>query len=141
MIGRCLQLGVVAGRLHVLSLNGHRREMPFPGHRFVLGRWAGIDPAVAAVVADSIDGGGVVDDGCVVNVVNVGDVDIGHRAIVEIAPVIPTSAFETFSEVAEAINDPAVESDMRAPIATIKNKPTIGPSPIRRGPEQPHFRS
>jgi hypothetical protein len=41
-----------AGSLHMLSLNGYRRNMFLMRHRLFLRCWAPVDPPVSAVVTD-----------------------------------------------------------------------------------------
>jgi hypothetical protein len=47
-------------------------------HGLLLRRGTSADSTVAAVVADAVNGGAVVDYGCVVDVMNVGDVHVTH---------------------------------------------------------------
>jgi hypothetical protein len=95
--------------------------------------------AVAAVEANTGDGSVVYS--CLVNVVNLGDIDVGHRTIVKKVVVVPTSAFEAMTKVTEAIVDPAVETYLRTPIAIIENISAVPPTPITRGPKKTNFRS
>src|SRR5580698_3379383 len=98
---------------------------------------AGVDPASAAVIAHIVDGG-IVDDGLVVNVGNVGFADVIHREVVAEGSIVPISAFIADTTVAEAIVDATVEADMRAPVAAIPGEGAAAPSPITGGPEQAH---
>ena len=139
LVHRSPQLSVSAGSLHMLRLSGHRRHVSLMRRRFLLRRWAPVDPPVAAVVADAVHG--VVDHRCVVNVVNLGDVDVGHRAVIKEPSVVPTSTFEALAEVTEAVINPAVETYLRTPVALMEEKSVAFPSPIARGPEKANFRS
>src|SRR6266851_573768 len=105
----------------MLSLNGYRRNMFLMYHRLFLRRWTPVDPAVAAVVADAVHRR-VVDHGGVVNVVNVGDVHVVHRTVVEKLSVLPTSALIAVTKVSIAVTDPAIETYLRTPVALIENK-------------------
>src|SRR5208283_978778 len=96
---------------------------------------AGRDAAFAAVVADSIHRS-VMDNGRVVDIMNIGDVHIGDRAVVEKMSVVPTPTFESYPEISEAVGDTAIEADMRTPVSVIEDKPTIAPSPVARSPEK-----
>src|SRR5580704_9730159 len=99
--------------------------------------WPGRDSSVATVVADA--GDAAVDDRCVVNVVNDGDVYIRHRAIVKEMSIVPASTFKPVSEVAEPIVDAAVKANVRAPKTIVKNKGAVIPSPIGRSPQVTGF--
>ena len=126
-------------RLHVLSLSAYWRDVSLTLRSLFLPRRTRIDTTVAAVVADAIHGP-VVDHGRVVNVAYVGHVHIVHRAIVEKTVVVPPPAFISIAEVAEAIIDPAIETDSRTPIAFMEQKSVAAPAPITRGPEETGFR-
>src|ERR1700682_6224679 len=108
---------VPAGGLLMSRLGGGCRSVTlvrgclFPGAR------AGSDSPRTAVVADTIHG--VVDHGLVVNIVNVRDVHIVHRAVVIEGTVIPISALIAAAAVAKAVVDAPVEADMRTPVADI----------------------
>src|SRR5580698_3153714 len=122
--------------MNVLSLRSGRRSMVFARGRFFGCRGAGAQTSAAPVIADAIDGR-VVDDGLVIHI---GDVniaaDIGHRAVVAKDSIVPASAFESGSAVTEAIVDAAIEADLWAPIAFIKDERTAAPTPVTGGPEQ-----
>src|SRR5712692_4093488 len=107
-------LRVGSGRLRVLNLNRDRRNMSLMRRSLLLRCRTRVDSAVAAVEADARLR--VVDHRLVVNVVNDRDVHVVHRLVVEEAIVVPTSAFVTFTKIAEAIVDPAIETDYRTPI-------------------------
>src|SRR5271157_4409178 len=101
---------------------------------FPCGR-AGADSTSSAVVTHMIERG-VVDDGLVVNIVNIRDVYVIHRAVVVETAVIPISALIADATVAEAIVDAAVKADIGAPIAFIPGKGVAAPTPITRRPEK-----
>src|SRR5271166_201956 len=103
-------------------------------------RRASVNPAVPAVVADVVVRG-VVDDGLVVNIVNIRDVYVIHRAVVVETAVIPISALIADATVAEAIVDAAVKADIRAPVAFIPGKGVAAPTPITRRPEKANLGS
>ena len=73
-------LTVPRSLLLMLQLRGHRWNALLT-QRCLLGRRGTASDAARAVIADAIDGG-VVDDGAVVNIVNVGDVDVVHGTVV-----------------------------------------------------------
>ena len=98
-----------------------------------------IDSASAAVVAHTTDI--VVNDGLVVNVVNVGNVDIVHRAVVVESPVIPVSAFIPDAAVSKTIIDAAVEANVLTPVAVVPQVSVIVPTPVPGGPEIAGFGS
>jgi hypothetical protein len=84
---------------------------------------------------------GVVDYGLVVNIVNVRDVHVIHRAVVVENSVIPISASIADTTIAEAVVDATVEADMRTPVAIIPGVGVAAPTPITRGPEEANFGS
>src|SRR5208283_4825123 len=87
-----------------------------------------VNSTLAAVVTDMVHCG-VVDYGLVVNIVNVRDVHVVHRAVVVEGPVIPISAFIADTTIAEAVVDATVEADMRTPVAFIPREGTPAPAP------------
>src|SRR5579871_3847207 len=119
----------------MLHLSGHRRNVPLLRYRLLLRCWTHIDAAVAAVVADAVDRRAI-DHRRVVHVVNVGDVHVVHRTVVVKLPVLPPSALVAIPEVAIAVTDASVETDLLTPIAVVKDKPISAPTPVRRSPEQ-----
>ena len=103
-------------------------------------RRASANPAVSAVIADVVVRS-VVDDGLVVDIVNIRDVHVIHRAVVVEAAVVPISALIADATVAEAVVDAAVEADIRTPVAFIPGKGVAAPTPIARRPEKANFGS
>jgi hypothetical protein len=110
-------------------------------HRsFLLRRGSGIHSAVASVITHPSHRRRVVDDGLVVDVVDNGDVHISYSAVVQEPVTLPTPAFEAFSEITEAVNDAAIEADMRTPVPVIKHKSAVDPCPVRGRPEKANLR-
>src|SRR6266436_8815251 len=103
----------------MLSLIRYRREMSLTSEGLLLARWTRADATVSAVVADAIHGGAV-DHGGVVNIVNGGDIHIGHGAVVEEPAAFPASTVVAVAEVSEAVVDAAVETDLWTPITFIE---------------------
>jgi hypothetical protein len=90
-----------------------------------------IDSPWAAVVAYVIDRGVIDDHRLVVHVPDVGDVShVIHRSVVEEALIIPITALITRTNIAEAVVNATVKSNMRAPISLVKYIDAISPSPI-----------
>ena len=83
--------------------------------------------AVAAIEANT--GYGSVVYSCLVNVVNLGDINVVHRTIVKKVVVVPTSTFEAVTKVTETIVNPAIEANLRTPIAIIENISAVLPIP------------
>ncbi len=106
----------------------------------ILSRWSGGDSTCAAVVADAVYCR-IVDHRGVVCVVNVGDVHVIHRTVVFELSVIPATSFIALTAVAEAIIDPAIEADVRTPVAFIEGKGAAVPTPVTGGPEITGLRS
>ena len=117
----------------MLSLIRYRREMSLTSESFLLARGTRGDSTVPAVVAGAIYCG-LVNHGGVVNIVNVGNVYIVYRAVVEKSVAFPASALIAIAEVSVAVIDAAVETDLRAPVAVIENISAAAVSPIARGP-------
>src|SRR5208337_5302395 len=137
-IRRRTLLRVGPGRLRMLNLSRYRRDMSItPRSLFLRGR-AHIDSTVAAVVADMVLV--VVSHVGVVNIVDVRNVHVAHGPVVEKVSVIPTPAFKTRTEIAEAVIDPAVEAYLGTPIAVIENKSVAAPTPIGWSPQETDFR-
>ena len=128
---------VGTGSLHMLGLQGRLLPVLLVCRcLFCLGR-AGSNPAGTAVVADMVHGS-VVDYRLVVNIVNVRDVDVIHRAVVVEGSVIPIAALIADTAIAVPVVDATVETDLRTPVATIPSVGISAPTPITRGPEQAH---
>src|SRR5579864_1005136 len=125
----------------MLNLRLHWGKMPLMCRTFLLRRRAGVHPAISAVVTDAVDRRAVVDDGRVVDVMNHRDIHVGDGTVVEEVSMVPASAFETFSEIAEAVVDPAIEADQWAPITVVENEPSVAPRPVWRSPEEARFGS
>ncbi len=90
------------------------------------------DSAVAAAEADM--GVVVVDDRLVVDIGDIGDVDVGHAPIVEKPVALPISTEETYTGVAKAIIDAAIKADVGSPVAVIPRIQAVIPTPIARSP-------
>src|SRR5262249_2717681 len=94
-----------------------------------------VDAARSAVVADVVDGG-VVDHRLTVDVTDVGIADVIDGTVVIELVVAPVATFIAMSEVAEAVDDTAVETDLRAPVAGVPDIGVIGEAPVARRPYQ-----
>src|SRR5271165_4542497 len=100
---------------------------------FPAGR-AGVCSTSATVIADVVVGC-VVDHGLVVDIVNVRDVHVVHRAVVVEAAVPPISPLIADTSVAVAVVDSAVEAYMLAPVTAIPGVGAAAPPPVARRPE------
>src|SRR5580693_6383501 len=118
----------------MLSLGRYRRHMSVTSRCLFLSCWARLDPAVATVVAHAIDGR--VLHRSVVNVVDVGDVYIRHRAVIEEVSIVPASSRKADAEVTEPIIDSAIKTHLRTPIAFVEDKCTTAPAPPPRRPQE-----
>src|ERR1700760_821621 len=83
LVGGGAELRVCARCLEVLHLSGNGRDVPLAVSRFFFCVGTRLDAAVASVITDTVDDGGVANDGGVVGVVNVRDVDVIDGAVVE----------------------------------------------------------
>jgi len=99
------------------------------------GGWLRGGAAGTAIEAGAIDGSVVVDDRGVVSVMNNGGVHVSDRGVVVIDASAPFATDEADTAVAEAVVDAAVETDVRSPIAGVKEVRSATPAPIAGGPE------
>lgn len=88
-------------------------------YSLLLRRWARTDPTIAAVVADAVNRGGIVDHRGVVNIVNIGDVHVAHRAVVEKLSALPSPALIAVTKISVAVTDAAVETYLLTPVAVV----------------------
>ena len=88
----------------------------------------------AAVITDVIVGG-VVDYGLVVDIVNVRDVHVIHRAVVVEGAVSPISALIADTTITKAVVDATVEPNLSSPVAAIPSIGIVTPTPVTRRPE------
>ena len=139
MVHGCQKRVVGAGSLHMLGLHRGCRGVLLVGRSLFLSSRAGGNSTSAAVIADMVHRGDV-DYGFVVNIVNVRDVHIIHRGVVEEGAVIPISASVTDTAIAEAVVDAAIEADLRAPVAAIPGECIAAPAPVAGSPEQASLR-
>src|SRR5580692_6801323 len=130
---RCALFRVGASGLDMFILSSHRRNTPLVRETFFLCRRTPVNAATAAVVADP--GLVVVDDRRVVHIVNVGDVHVVDRTVVEEVSVLPASAFITIAKISVTVTDSAVEADVQSPVAFIEGIAVAGPAPISGRPE------
>ena len=120
-------LTILRSLLLMLQLRGHRRNALLPQRR-LLGCRGAASNATRAVITDAVDGR-VVDDGAVVNIVNVGDVDVVYgTVVVELVPV-PVAALITQAGVSEPIVNAAVVANVVSPIAVVISVDTDAETP------------
>src|SRR5271169_4869011 len=118
----------------MLRLCRHRWHVTLAGCGLFRGRGTGSDSALAAVIADTVNRC-VIDHRRVVNIVNVGDVDVVHRTVVIDLAVVPASAFVAMAEISVTVSDAAIEANLRPPIALMEKESVATPAPVRRSPE------
>ncbi len=97
----------------------------------------GSGSAIAAVEAGAA-GSHVVDDGPAVDIGDIRRAYVTHCGVIIKESIAPVSAQITDAKVAEAIVNPAVETDHRAPIAGIPHVHALLPCPVPRSPERAH---
>ena len=107
------------------------------GEGLLFGSWSRADSAAAAVIAYMRDVG---DHGLLVHVVERRRVHVIHSAVVEKVAAVPISAGVPRAGVAEPVVDTAVEPDLRAPIASVPEIRSAGPTPIARRPQHTNLR-
>src|ERR1700741_4717791 len=111
LVRRSAHLRIGARHLQMLCLYGDRRKVSLALYGFLLRGGTHLDATLAAIEADTVHDGHVVDDGGVINIVDVHDIDVGHGTVIAEVPAIPPAAFETVAEIPEAIVDPTVKAD------------------------------
>jgi hypothetical protein len=101
----------------MLHLRGQRTNVLLAHGGELALRGSRTDAAAAAVVADA----GIVvhDHGAVVDVGDVGGVDVVDRAVVHEAVMVPVAAVVAGTGISVAGGNAAVEADMRAPVAGV----------------------
>jgi hypothetical protein len=129
------QLAIVNRSLLMLSLNRQGSLVLLMLRGQLLRGRTRRNAAVTPVVADMVHGGVVHDDCLVVDVRNVGNVHVGHAAVVIEVASAPLATVETFTGISEAVVNAAVEADVRAPVAAVEKVEAFVPSPPSRSPE------
>jgi hypothetical protein len=71
----------------------------------------------------------------IIDVVNDGCVYVVHRLIVDELVAVPISAFISTAHIPKAVVDPAIEADVRTPIAVVPVIATAPEPPIGRSPK------
>ena len=124
-----------AGSMYLLGLHrGCRRVLRV--HRSLFnGCWPSGNSTRAAVEADTIHGG-FVDYGLAIDIGDIRDIHITHRAVVEEGSIIPVAASIADASVAEAVIDATIEADTLAPVSFIPGERVAAPPPITGSPEQ-----
>jgi hypothetical protein len=92
------------------------------------------DSADASVVTHIVHGDVIHDDRLVVDIPHVPHVVYG--SVVEKGSAIPISSLIANTNIAKTVVDAAIESNIRPPVALMKNISVIAPAPITRGPEE-----
>ena len=92
--------------------------------------------AGTAVIADAINHGRVVDYGCAVNVVNVGDVHVADGLVVVELPSSPIAAIVAATGIPIAIGNATIEADDRTPVARMPIVQLVVKCPVTGRPKQ-----
>ncbi len=82
-----------------------------------------------------------INDGLVVNVVDICNVNIVYGTVVVEGSVVPVPALVAFSAVAVAVIHATVEADFGPPVSIVKSVRAIVPAPVARRPKQASLRS
>ncbi len=139
LIHGSLQVAVRTGSMFMLHLVRGWRHLPLAGRCLLFGSWACRCSAGTAVIANAIYRGRVVDYGCVVNVVNVGDVHIVDGLVVVELPSSPIAAIVTATGIPVAIGNATVEADDRTPVAGMPVVQLVVKRPVTGRPKQAGF--
>jgi hypothetical protein len=127
--------------LFVLGLYAGGLNVPFSGSLSLLSGLLRADAAIASVIADVGRIVIVVDDRCVVGVVNDGHIDVIHGAIVREVATFPPPAQIANSDVTEAIIHAAIKSDVGSPITAMPVIAAVAPTPVTGCPKNAYTRS
>ena len=131
---------VLTGSLLVLNLGAGHLDVLFASSLTITRRFLGADTAIATVITDARVVYVIVGDAGVVGIVNDGHVDVIDGAVVSETIAIPAPAIVAFADVAVAVVNAAVESDVGPPIAGIPVIAATAPTPIARGPKDTYPR-
>ena len=113
----------------------HRRNLaPLRPHA----ETAGTAVIADGVLRDAVVGHVIDDDGAVVDVRDVGviDVDVGYSTVVLKVVALPVAAVEAGADIAEAVVNAAVVADVRAPVADMEAEASEGEAPVGGCPER-----
>ncbi len=124
----------------MLRLGGYRRDVPFAHSGLILGSWPCRRSTIAAVKAGA-PRSRIVDYGCVVHIMDIGDVHIVDGTVVEEASIVPAAPSVAVAEISIAVINPAVETDLGSPVALMEDKPSTFPTPPARRPQIADCRS
>ena len=118
LVYRSSKLWIPASRLHLLILSRDGWNVPGMHRGFFRRRRPSFNSTIAAVVADPVHGDVV--HRRVVNIVNVGDVDVVNGAVVVKLTVVPAPTFIAVAEVTVSVNNTAVKSNLGSPVARVE---------------------
>jgi hypothetical protein len=118
----------------LLILGSDRGKMPLPSDSLILRTRTRLNAAGTTVVADPIHDPDIYS--FVVDIANVDDVHSCDGTIVEKSIALPSSSGVTDAEITEAINDSAIEANLRPPITLMEEVYAVIPSPIGWSPEE-----
>jgi hypothetical protein len=135
-----IELGAICGSCAVdLYLSGYGRCPNVAGLDLARPR-AVVDATVTAVVADAVANVAIVGDVIhdhrpVVDVGDVGGIDVGDSTVVIKAVALPVAAVVAGTDIPVAVVNTAVEADMRTPVAMMEAIPATEEAPVGRRPE------
>src|ERR1700676_4266307 len=117
----------------MLNLRADRRLMVLVRCSLLLRSGTGANSAGGTVITDVRV---VVDDySLVIDVGDVGDVDVVHAPVVEVAVALPISAIKTTAGVTKAVIEAAIKPDVRSPVSIIPGIETVVPTPVAGSPK------
>ena len=128
-------LAILCGLALVLILRGHGRDTGAAVGCDLGGLGANVDAAATTIVGDAVDGGVVDDDRAVVDVGDACDVDVVDRTVVVEVAALPVASVIAVAGVAEAVVHAAIEADVLAPEAAVKQIAAAEEAPVTGGPE------
>jgi hypothetical protein len=127
---------VAAGSTLVLHLRAHGRSVLFMASRQF--RWPGahLQSALSAVEAHADAAAAIIAHGAVVNVMHDRNIHIVVGAVVIEVSAAPVAALVADANIAVAVIDSAVETDVGTPVATVKPIAVIVVAPVAGRPQR-----
>ncbi len=140
LVHACELVAFLTSHLLVLSLRTGSANMRSAQRCFLLRSWPCIRSTLAAVVAHA----GcvvVVHHGGVIDIVDVGDVHVVHRAIVIEIVVAPIATLVAITAIPVSVIDATVVAHLGTPVASVPDVGAFAPTPPTRRPKITRLRS
>src|SRR5271169_3742292 len=123
----------------MLSLCSNGSDMSLTCRCFLLRVGTRNDSAIATVEADAVVSAVV--NPFIVDIVNARSVYAAFRTVIKEVSVIPAATSVPLAIVTVTVVDPAIETNLGAPVAFVEAIAPVSPTPIARCPQEAFFRS